>query len=125
MLQLSRRISFGVDVGNFLKLQCAFKGNRVMASAPEEKCILFRGKTFRPLADLRFEFEHFGQGNREVAQGLQFGSLSVLRESATKFGENQRQQVKRGKLRAKGLGRCNTNLGAGPSNETQSVFAHQ
>ena len=37
MLHLSRRVTLGVDVGNFLQLECAFERDRIVATATQEQ----------------------------------------------------------------------------------------
>ena len=41
VLQFAGRIGFGVDLGDFLELQRAFHGDRVVTAAAEEQRVLF------------------------------------------------------------------------------------
>ena len=125
VLQLAGRIGLGVDVGDLLELQRAFHGDRVMTATPEEERVLLHRELSGPFADLGFEFEDLGHGQRQVTHGMQFGRLGLLVETTTHLGENQGQQIQRGELRGEGLGRRDADFRPGAGNEAQGVLAHQ
>ena len=57
MLELTGGIALGMDIGDLLELQRAFKGDRVVHTAPEEECVLLVGEGFCPFAYLRLQVE--------------------------------------------------------------------
>ena len=125
MLQLAGRVGLGVDVRDFLELQRAFHGDRVMVAAPEEERIRLHGEALGPGADLRLEFEHVADRRRQVAQRAQFLGLHRFAQTSAQLGDDQRQQVERGELRGEGLGRGDADLRTGARDEAQRVGAHQ
>ena len=58
VFQLTRRIRFGVDIGNLFQLQCAFKGDWEVDAATQEERAGFLGKFLRPSGDLRLKVEN-------------------------------------------------------------------
>ena len=68
MFQFTRRIRFGVDIGNLFQLQCAFKGDWEMDAAAQEECAGFLGKFLRPSGDLRLKIENMLNAARKLTQ---------------------------------------------------------
>ena len=73
MLHLAGGIAFGVDVGNFFQLECAFERDRIVDAAAEEEKVLrprvllgellarfFARQNLLQLAGQAREFVHFG-----------------------------------------------------------------
>jgi hypothetical protein len=48
VLEFAGRVGLGVDVGDFLELQRAFQGDRVVVAAAEEQRVLLVGEALRP-----------------------------------------------------------------------------
>ena len=79
VLEFAGRVGFGVDVGDFLELQRAFQGDRVMPAAAEEQRVLLVGEALGPGLDLGFELEHLVDRHRQVAQLVEVGAFVSAR----------------------------------------------
>jgi hypothetical protein len=53
VLELAGRISFGMDVGDFLELERAFQRDRKMQATAEEQGMMLGREQFGPGGDLR------------------------------------------------------------------------
>ena len=60
VLELARRIAFGVDVGDFLELQRAFERDRIGGAAAEIEHVAGFGEIARQRLDLRLQRERLG-----------------------------------------------------------------
>ena len=55
VFKLPGRVSLGMDLGNFLELECAFHRDGVMFAATQKQRMFFFDKVFRDSFDLRIE----------------------------------------------------------------------
>ena len=66
VLEFSRRIGFGMDVGDFLEFQGSFQCNGVMDAPAKEECIVEPGELVCPADDLGLERKDGGNSGRQV-----------------------------------------------------------
>ncbi len=66
VLQLARRIAFGMDIGNFLELEGAFQGDRIVDAAAEIEHVAGMGDLAGHRGDVLFVFQDL----RHVARRL-------------------------------------------------------
>ena len=124
MLELARRVALCVDVRNLFQFQCTFKGDREMAAAAEEKCIVFLDKVFGHPGDRGIELQGFfelGWKRVEHAHNL----CLDLRRHAFAAAECKRQEDQVGELVCECLGGRDANLRAGVNHQAEIRFAHQ
>ena len=124
VLEFTGRVGLGVDVGDFLELERAFQGNRVVQATAQEQRVLTTGKLFRPRDDLRLQRQHGVQCRRQVAQVAQGVFFLRVAQMAAQFGKRQRQHVQRSQLRGERLGGGHTDFRAGTREELEFGLAH-
>ena len=69
VLQFSRGVGFGVDVGDFLELERPFHRDRIVDSAAEKQRVVAPRELLRPFLHLRLELEHALEGRGKMPQG--------------------------------------------------------
>ncbi len=113
MLQLARRETLGVHVGEFLQLQRPFEGDRVADVAADEQDRLGRRDFARQLAHRLGHGECGGDlvGNRAQCVELAGDLVAVLR--AASLREREPDELDRGDLRDERLGGSDTDLRTG------------
>ena len=114
-----------MNVGDFLQLQRAFHGDRVVDAAAQEQRVVALRELLRPHLDLRFDVQHALQRHRQVAQGMQQFLFTLARQAAAHLGQHHGQQRQRRQLRGEGLGRGDADLRTGAGEEAQFGRAHQ
>ncbi len=120
VLEFAGGIGLGVDVGDFLELQGAFEGDRVMHAAAEKQRVMLVGKALRPGFDLRFQRQRLLHLVRQAAQGGEVGGFLQRGQLAAQLGQHQRQQEQAGELGGEGLGRGDADFGAGAGEELEA-----
>ena len=118
VLELPRHDSLAVKVGNLLDLQGTFQGSRVLATTAEQKqgLLVLEG----PLAQLLDGLVELQDGLdllRDLAETLH-NLLASLDLGGTVLAERQSEHDHGNELRSVGLGRGNTNFGAGVDVDT-------
>ena len=122
MLELARRVALCVDVRNLFQFQCTFEGDREMAAAAEEKCIVFLDKVFGHPGDRGIELQGFfelGWKRVEHAHNL----CLDLRRHAFAAAECKRQEDQVGELVCECLGGRDANLRARVDVDTAVALA--
>ena len=105
VLELAGGITFGVDIGNFLKLQRAFERDRKARAAAEIKHVPRFGEIARQLLELRFERQGFVQSARHLDQRLRQRLLVACVQHAAGAAGGNGKAGQSGKLTGKSLGR--------------------
>ncbi|CAB5028408.1 unannotated protein [freshwater metagenome] len=103
VLELPGRIRFGVDVGNLLELERAFKRNRIHLATAEEKRVMLVGEPLGELLDPRLQMQCLFDERRDLDQPLHEAAFS-LGIGAMELGQCDDQQAKRRQLRRERLG---------------------
>jgi len=78
VLHLARRITFGMDIGNFLQLQSAFERDRIIEVPAQIKEIGLAEQTLRDLFDFPRLVERFADGERQMRQAFQERPKKIL-----------------------------------------------
>ena len=91
MLELAGRISFGMDIGDLLELECAFHGDRKMRATAEEQRVLFVTKNLGHFSDRIFHSQCRFKGAGQGANLVHHVGLKP-RVEAMAAREHQRQQ---------------------------------
>ena len=79
MLELSRRVGFGMNVRNFLEFERALKRDRVVQPAPQKKRVLFFRKSVSPRLDLWLQVQGVLDSARQVAgAGGRLGNVAAV-----------------------------------------------
>src|SRR5262249_60992182 len=123
MLHFARRITFGMDVGDFLEFQSAFQRDWIMNAAPEEQKILRARILLGQVFTLFVASEQSFQLARNLYQfidevlGIFFGRYPA------EFAQVKREQKQRCKLCRKSFGRGYPNLRTGMGITVASSFA--
>src|SRR5258706_389989 len=111
MLELPGGIRLGVNVGDFLELEGALEGNRVVDTAAEEKRMLLAREALRPRLDLRLEVERVLNTSGHEAQLVEGSGLPARFDPPLRLGDCERQREKRNKLCREGLRPGHADLG--------------
>ena len=123
MLQLTRRVCLRVDIGNLLQLKGCLESCGIVQTAAEEKdtgavCIQ-RSDALH----IRLTFERFGDAFRQPLKLSTERTLVADRDQTAHARNLYGNQIQCGKLRGVSLGRCNSDLRAGPGVQDTISFA--
>lgn len=124
VLQFAGRVGLGVDVRDFLELQRAFQGDRVVDAAPQEQGVLFTREFLGPGDDLRLERQHRRQRDRQVTHHLEVFGFLGIGQAAVDLRQGQGQEEQRRQLGGEGLGRGHADFDAGAGDVGQLALAH-
>src|SRR5215469_3434071 len=123
MLGLARRVPFGVDIGNFLELECAVHCNRVVDRPPHEHEVIEGLELSGQLFTLGISLENDLQ---LVGYILEVGNVArqlLLAESAAHLTQVKTKQEEHRHLRGERFRRGNADLGAGEGIKRAIGFA--
>src|SRR6185312_12228239 len=124
MLEFASGIGLGVDVGNFLELERAFHGHRVLCAATEKQRMAFVHEGLREFRDLRSELQRVIElAWQAVKLGNELGQ--PVGGDAPHTRQLQYQQGQCSELGGEGLGRGHAYLRAGTGHQGQVGLAHQ
>src|SRR5712691_4676830 len=98
VLELSRGVGLGVDVGDLLQLKRSLHRDRVVDSAPEEQGVLELGELLRPHPYLRLYVQHALQRPRQMPQRMQHFRFALGRKPAAHLGQRHGEERQGGKL---------------------------
>ena len=124
VLEFAGGVGFGVDVGDFLELECAFERDWPMPASAEEEGVAAMGDALRPGLDAGLEFQPTGDGDGQVAQAGQVVAFGLFVDAAAQLADDQGQQEQRRELGGEGLGGGDADFRPGAGDEAQRTFAH-
>ncbi|MNE13627.1 hypothetical protein D3C80_1064690 [compost metagenome] len=67
MLELTGRIGFGMDIGNFLELECPFHRHRELRTTAQEQRVMLVCEQFSGFLDDGVHRQGFAQARRQAA----------------------------------------------------------
>ena len=113
MLHLTRRIAFGVDVGDLLQLQGSFERDWIVDAATEVEKVLRMTIFPGDLRDLLGALHGLGNELRQVHQIVNERPALLFIESTEVSSDVQGQQIKGSELRGKRFGAGDRDFGSG------------
>ncbi|MNJ16897.1 hypothetical protein D3C77_111670 [compost metagenome] len=125
MLELSGRIGFGVDVGDFLELQGTFHCHRELSATAEEQGVVLVGEQLGGFLDDCIHRQGFTQTGRQATQFFDQFGFDTGFQGATHLAQGQGQQHQRHQLGGECLGRRHTDFRPGLGQQGQVGLTHQ
>ena len=125
MFQLTRRISFGVDIGNLFQLQCAFKGDWEVDTATKKSALVFLANFLRPSGDLWLKVENVLNAARQLTQFFNVFTRLFIGNQTTLFAQGNGQAEQDNQLGRECFGRGNADFCAGACVQYQFAFTRQ
>ena len=104
MLEFTRSIGLGVNIGDLFELKRTFQGDGVMHPAAQEQGMMFVSKLFGPGFDLRFNGQYGGNSGREVTQILHQARQMFCADGAFDFSQYQGEHIEGCQLCGEGFG---------------------
>ena len=89
VLQLARRIAFGVDVGNFLELERAFQRDRIIDAAAEIEHVARMGDLAGDVGDVLLVLQDLRHVPRRLDQRADQFALLLASDGAAHLGRQQ------------------------------------
>ncbi len=124
MLHLASRVAFGMDVADFLQLQRAFKGNRIVDAAPQEQEVGKLVQLVRQFQHLAVRFQRAAHQVGEFGDILHVLLVLLMGERTAKLAQVERQQVLVYDAGGKGFGGSNADLWPGVHRDVAVGQAH-
>ena len=110
MLHLRRRIAFGMDIGDLLKLKRALEGYGEVISAAEINEVLGIGEDLREVRDPFVFTQHALYLGGNLTQLTHDGDELLLADRAFLAADTKGEHREGGHLRGEGFRGCNTDL---------------
>ena len=125
VLEFTRRIGLGMDVGDLLQLERSLHRDRIMDAAAQEQRVMVLREFPAPGADQRLGLQDLRELRWHAPQRLQQCRFPLARQPAARLGERHREQHERGELGGEGFGRGDADFGTGPRQESKLRGAQQ
>jgi len=124
VLQFSRRIGLGVNIGNLLEFERAFEGDGELLAATEKQGVLLFHIGFKGGFDQGVQLQYLAAQIRQQVQGLHQLLFLGLGQTPV-FRQGNGKNLQRHQLGGEGLGGGDADLGASGGHQGQIGLPHQ